>query len=428
MRGLLAMGVLLAALSLPGFSSTAWAAAEKTVKSGKTGKRLDNVNRALGKAREKAGRLKEKADVIEQDLARLRRDMVAAAKIIQAQEARASGLLKALETLKREEAGMKAVLASSRGQMASVLVALQRVARYPPEALMMQPVSPADTVRSAILLRAAVPEIKRRAFRLREDMESLGQARREMSEKQTQLAAVVDGLDAERKRLAVLFGQKTALKHRTLAERRTEARRVKSLAGEAATLRDLLNRLNKARPKRITKAAPGTAKPPLSTVKPRQKEAMAAAEPSGNVSVTVTGLPAGLTGAPISSQRGKLPSPVIGRIVGRFGQTLGTGLNRKGMKLETTSGAQVVVPYEGRVVYAGTFRGYGELLIIEHGEGYHSLLSGLARIDSTMGQWVVSGEPVGVMGRSKRRNPVLYVELRRNGQPINPLPWLSAKR
>jgi septal ring factor EnvC (AmiA/AmiB activator) len=142
----------------------------------------------------------------------------------------------------------------------------------------------------------------------------------------------------------------------------------------------------------------------------------------------VSGLPAGLTGAPISSQRGKLPPPVIGRIVGRFGQTLDTGLTRKGMKLQTTPGAQVVAPFEGRVVYAGKFRGYGELLIIEHGEGYHSLLSGLARIDSTMGQWVVSGEPVGVMGRSNRRKPVLYIELRRNGQPINPLPWLSAKR
>jgi septal ring factor EnvC (AmiA/AmiB activator) len=119
---------------------------------------------------------------------------------------------------------------------------------------------------------------------------------------------------------------------------------------------------------------------------------------------------------------------VVGRIIGRFGQTLSTGLTRKGMRLQTASGAQVVAPYEGRVVYAGKFRGYGELLIIEHGEGYHSLLSGLARIDNTIGQWVVAGEPVGVMGRPDSRKPVLYVELRRNGQPINPLPWLAAHK
>ncbi len=150
--------------------------------------------------------------------------------------------------------------------------------------------------------------------------------------------------------------------------------------------------------------------------------------PPPETGATVAGLPAGLTGAPISGQRGKLPPPAVGRIVGRYGQTTRTGLTKKGISLQTASGAQVVAPYEGRVVYAGIFRGYGELLIIEHGEGYHSLLSGLARIDGTMGQWVVAGEPVGVMGRPDNAKPVLYVELRRNGQPINPLPWLSAQR
>jgi len=411
----LAVVFLIAAMALP-----AHAAPEK----GKTGKRLEDVNRTLGQAREKTRRLKKKADEIEQGLARLRRDMVAAAKIIQAQESRAYGLVRALAGLKVEEEAKLSRLAANRGHMAKVLVALQRVARYPPEALMMQPMSPVDTVRSAILLRATVPEIKRRAFRLREDLESLSAARRAMAEKRIQLASVAGGLEEERKRLAVLFGRKTAVKHRTQAERRAEARRLKSLVGEAVTLRDLLKKLNKARAKPVARPAPRAPKPG----KTRPDVAVGATKPAAIPAATVTGLPAGLTGAPITSQRGKLPAPVVGRIVGRFGQTLATGLKRKGMRLETAPGAQVVAPYEGRVVYAGKFRGYGELLIIEHGEGYHSLLSGLARIDSTMGQWVVSGEPVGVMGRSDRWKPILYVELRRNGQPINPLPWLSAKR
>ena len=408
LKGLAAV-VFVSVISLP---------AQAASENGKTGKRLEDVKRAMGQTQKKAYRLKKKADEVEQDLARLRRDMVSAAKIIQAQESRASGLMKSLAGLKAEEDAKVARLAANRGHMASVLVALQRVARYPPEALMMQPMSAADKVRSAILLRAAVPEIKRRAFRLREDLESLSQARSKMSEKQVQLAGITDGLEAERKRLAVLFGQKTVLKHRTLAERRREARRLKSLSGEADTLKDLLKKLSTARPRTAARRSFLT-RPPSSANKS-----------SGNAkpSATVAGLPAGLTGAPISSRRGKLPPPVIGRIVGRFGQTLSTGLTRKGIKLQTTPGAQVVAPFEGRIVYAGKFRGYGELLIIEHGEGYHSLLSSLARIDSTMGQWVVSGEPVGVMGRSDRRKPVLYVELRRNGQPINPLPWLSAKR
>jgi len=104
------------------------------------------------------------------------------------------------------------------------------------------------------------------------------------------------------------------------------------------------------------------------------------------------------------------------------------GLTSKGISIATVEGAQVVAPYAGRVVYAGAFRGYGQLLIIEHGEGYHSLMAGLTRIDSVIGQWVLAGEPIGVMGRAESENPSLYVELRRNGRPINPLPWLAARK
>ena len=394
----------------------------------KSAERLEKVQRALGQGREKARQLKKKADQIEQDLALLRRDMVAAANIIQAQERRASDLIKSLDELKAREDAKLARLASQRGQLSGVLMALQRVARYPPEALMMQPISPADTVRSAILLRAVVPEIKRSALRLREDLESLAKARRQMAEKKAQLTGVTTGLENERKRLAVLFGQKTAVKYRTLTARKAETRRLKSLSGEAATLRELLQKLNKARPRLGPRLVPRLGPRAQPRRKPSKPGESTAKTDTYVPPETILGLPAGLTGAPISGQRGKLPPPVVGRIIGRFGQTLSTGLTRKGIRLQSAPGAQVVAPYEGRIVYAGKFRGYGELLIIEHGEGYHSLLSGLARIDSTMGQWVVAGEPVGVMGHPDGRKPVLYVELRRNGQPINPLPWLAAQK
>ena len=307
-------------------------------------------------------------------------------------------------------------LKARRGQLAKVLVALERVARYPPEALMTQPIPPSDTVRSAILLRAAVPEIEARALRLRDDIDSLAAARRDVAAKKAQFDQVTLGLETERRRLAALFGQQTALKHRTLAQARAAARRMNELAAQATDLRELLDRVRKSRQQlaeRTRAAAP----------KPGKDES-----PRPETAPTVEGLPAGLTGAPITGQRGKLPPPVVGRILGRYGEVSSTGLTQKGLTLETAPGAQVVAPYEGNVVYAGQFRGYGELLIIEHGEGYHSLLAGLSRIDSTIGQWVVAGEPVGVMGRTDTRRPVLYVELRRNGQPINPLPWLAAQR
>jgi len=220
-------------------------ASAQTKKPG-AGTRLKEVERALDEGRKKAQSLSKKSQEIEQDLAKLRRNMVAAARIIQEQERRAAGLVRALIDLEKQEKAKMAWLAASRGQLAGILGALQRVARYPPEALITQPMPPSDTVRSAILLRAAVPEIEHRAVVLRDDLESLAKSRQAIAEKKKQLTDITTGLENERKRLASLFGQKTVLKHQTQAQRQAEARRFKSLAGEAATLRDLLNNLKKS--------------------------------------------------------------------------------------------------------------------------------------------------------------------------------------
>ena len=120
-----------------------------------------------------------------------------------------------------------------------------------------------------------------------------------------------------------------------------------------------------------------------------------------------------------------LMMPARGRVVATFGEREGGAATSKGISILTRAAAQVVAPYDGRVRYAGQFRLYGQILIIEHGERYHTVLAGLDRIDAVVGQWVLAGEPVGIMGRSGGDDPVLYLELRRSGQPINPLPWLA---
>jgi septal ring factor EnvC (AmiA/AmiB activator) len=109
-----------------------------------------------------------------------------------------------------------------------------------------------------------------------------------------------------------------------------------------------------------------------------------------------------------------------------FGGISPTGDSARGITLATRPGAEVVAPFDGRVVFAGAFRGYGQILIIGHGDGYHSLVAGLDRIDSSVGQWLVAGEPIGRMSANEAK-PRLYLELRHNGQPINPLPWLATR-
>ncbi len=403
--------VLAVSLALAGL---AWAGADAAEgeKDGAAaaGQRLREIERAIDAGRRESQTLKRKAAALELEMATLRQGMVDAARLIQDHEQRVAELRRRLAELDVRQAAKEDVLKGQRRQMGRVLSALQRVARFPPEALIAQPMTPADTVRSAILLRAAVPEIELQVQRLRDDLGVLARARDEAARRRAELARTVTGMEAQRKRLRDMLGKKSRLRRRTVTKSQAAERRVRALARQATTLRELLSTIEAERDRRRADETAG-----------RQR---AAASPDDKPK---TSPPPGISGRPITLARGTLPFPVVGRIVRRYGQADKGGLTSKGINVQTSSAAQVVATYEGRVVFAGPFRGYGQLLIIEHGEGYHSLLAGMARIDSSIGQWVLVGEPVGVMGRGSGSKPVLYVELRRNGQPINPLPWLATR-
>jgi septal ring factor EnvC (AmiA/AmiB activator) len=136
---------------------------------------------------------------------------------------------------------------------------------------------------------------------------------------------------------------------------------------------------------------------------------------------------------PFTEARGLLPLPVQGRRVLAFGDRTQYGSQSKGIVIETRQGAQVVSPADGWIVHAGEFRSYGQLLIINAGGGYHILLAGLSQIDVQLGQFVLAGEPVGVMSTAGKAAqpkapdapvlPVLYVEFRKDKRPIDPDPW-----
>lgn len=162
------------------------------------------------------------------------------------------------------------------------------------------------------------------------------------------------------------------------------------------------------------------------------KVAMVELAPGG--SSLITGSPGRIKPAiPFSDARGKLPLPAQGRRALTFGERTQFGGQSKGMVIETRASAQVTSPCDGWVVYAGEFRSYGQLLIINAGDGYHVLLAGLSQIDVQPGQFVLTAEPVGTMSGGQKNSspapvsgPVLYVELRKDGRPIDPDPWWAS--
>ena len=354
------------------------------------GETLHDVERELGEARHRSEALTREAETLAGEAARLRAESVAAARKAQELEAQASALEEEIARLDARDADRRTALSGERHRLAQLLAAVERIARHPPAALLAEPTGAADAVRGAILLRAAVPAVEAKARALGRELQGVAALRREIAARRAELAETGHMLAVERQRIAALAEDKARLEKETRTESRDEQRRAAALAAQAESLRELMARLEA---ERLAKA--------------EREAARAAAAPQQ---------------PPAVSQA----LPARGEILRGFGDEDEAGAKARGITIRTRAEAQVTAPADGEVVFAGPFRGFGQLLIIATGADYHALLGGLARIDAEVGQSVLAGEPVGVMQGSSKDGPALYFELRRKGQPINPLPWLAA--
>lgn len=391
-------------------------------------RRLKEVEQELRRSRVEQEEHQRRAQALALELGELNKETVAVARQAQEHEEDLSELETRLAVLNRRERDDAEALERRRRQTIGVLTAVQRLAWRPTEALLAQPTSPADTVRSAILLRAALPRIEDDAKLLRQELQELATLREEIAQKRHQVALMAGKLDVEQRRMKALMERKQQLQRAAEEKNQEAGRRLDKLAAEANDLRDLMQRLEEEQKQRRLaedKAAKEAAKEAAKSGRIAHPAAPAAepdkpAQPAAAVAMVVPAVP-------FSERQGNLPFPARGQVVAQFGQATDVGTSHKGITIETRPGAQVIAPYDGQVAFSGTFRGYGLLLIIEHGEGYHTLLAGMSRIDSLVGQRLMAGEPVGVMANTEGK-PNLYFELRRNGQPVNPLPWLTARK
>lgn len=450
-------------------------------------KRLKELEQALQKGQAEREQIRLKAAAQAKELAGLKVDMVTAARAVQEHEESLSELELQLSDLNQLEREKSAALDLKRQQLNGVLTALQRLAYRPSEALLAQPTSPADTVRSAILLRDVTPRIQQAANELRSDLDSLTSLRADVTRQRKKISETTIKLDQEHRRLAAMYDRKSDMQAQTESQQRDQEKRLQAMATEAQDLRDLMVRLEEERKRREKEAAEKAAaekaareaerlaakeaarkareaeiaaakaarEAELAQQKAEQekkqaemanakaakeaeaqarqaaKEAQAAADKAAQDAAASEAREKAQAAVQadksFSRGQGDMPFPARGNVVTKFGQTDASGSPSKGLVIETRPEAQVIAPYDGHVVFAGPFRGYGLLLIIEHSEGYHTLLAGMARIDGNVGQHLVAGEPVGVMAQTEGK-PLLYVELRRNGQPVNPLPWLTARK
>lgn len=386
---------------------------------GSTGKSLESVEKKLEIKKLERQKLKAQAAKLKSEVKDLSRNMVTAAKRVQEQEVKVFEIENELSALSRNAKLKEDRLAQRGDQFSGVVMALTRMSRIPTEALIVQPMAPEDMVRSAILLRSAVPQLEHSARAIRDELDGLSIARAEVEERRAVLVSASKSLIDEQKKLETIIKRKTAMRAEAISKSRAANSQMRLLSKQAKTLRELLSKIESSRAE-IAARMDGRDDNLVATTTPNRRIATA---PGLADSQAERREPVGS----ISKSRGQLPFPVIGSLVGHYGENLGNGATRKGISIETRYRAQVISPFDGKVVFSGPFRGYGQLLIIDHGEGYHSLLAGLGRIDAVLGNPVLAGEPVAVMSETGEP-PVLYIEFRRENEPVNPLPWLARRK
>ncbi|MAK63465.1 MAG: hypothetical protein CMF75_01785 [Maricaulis sp.] len=366
-------------------------------------------------AAERAAAIRRQAEEMAQDIALMQRQLVDLGQRVGANESAALQTETRLTELEAEETELLARLAEDREALMTLLAAIQRIESQAPPAILAAPGDAADAARAASLMADVAPALRERADALAAQLSHLRTVRSDIEAEQTRLASTEDTLAAQRLELEVLIAERRGLE----ARRRNEAVEllaVASSAGERArSIRSLIGELS-----RMAEVTP--------SLNPRRLE-IADAIPAPRMRPTRDMVAARPPPAPLQTlrfadARGRLQSPASGAITRRFGHVAEDGTRSDGIFIRTRPRAQVVSPFDARVEFAGPFNTYGGLLILNVGDDYYIVLAGMAVTYASVGQSVLAGEPVGAMPDQSQPAPDLYLELRRDGDAIDPAPWI----
>ena len=385
---------------------------------------LEAVRAEQRRTLENEARLKREIESIGDDRRKFNQQLLETASRVVAVEERVAQTQARLEPLDDREQVLRTSLEQRRGVIAEVLAALQRIGRQAPSALVIRAEDALQSVRSAMMLGAVLPEMRQQAEVLAADLAELVSLRQQIAGERDRLARDLFVLADERQRLSLFIDERQKRLGEAEQALADERQRAAQLGRQAENLNQLIAKLEHgldtaARAARAAARASEDAK--ASSGRPD----LAALKDPGRLSPAVA----------FASAKGTLPLPVTGARIKEFGAADGLGGTEKGVSIAARPGGQITAPCDGWVVYAGPFRNYGQLLILNAGGGYHVLLAGMERISVDLGQFVVTGEPVAVMGSRAQAaatvtagsgQPVLYVEFRKDGTPVDPGPWWAA--
>jgi len=405
-------------LSLPLALLAAPAQAQPTVRD------LRAAEQAAEQRRQDAENAAARARALAEEEVALAARRVELAALAQAAEAEVADVSERLEAARAAGARAARQIADRANAMRPLLPVMLRLSLYPAETVLAIPGEPEDALRGALVLRGLIRRLEEEATALREAQVAAQEAEWLAAREALALEAAergareaVAGLEAELAVARTRRGDAEAAEERAATQAAAAAARASDLADVLARLqRDRQRREADARANAAARQAEQARQAAEAEREQRLAEQAASAAPRS----------AAQRQAAVPVPSGGRALPVAGRIATAWGQSAPGGPHR-GLTYAASGGARVVSPCNGRAVYAAPFRSFGLLLIVDCGGGYHFVLAGLERLDASAGQRLLAGEPIGILGGTGASGGSLYVELRRNGQPVDPRPWFAAR-
>ena len=288
--------------------------------------------------------LKEKLSASEAELAESRKSLVQLAKDIQENEKSLLALETRITALKTEQETLDRKIKNDYGSMSELVTALQRIRRIPTETLIIRPGAPLETAQTALLLRSVLPAINDRARLMSNDLSRMHEIESSLKNDRQNALESSDKLKAQKKDIEKLVEKRDRLYRATRTDYQLKVEQIARMAAEAENLSQVLARIE------------STPAPPA---RHKEKKSSASSKLPG----------------------GKWRPPMDGKVISAFGTPDKIGAITKGIKIAGRSGGLVTTPVSGIVRFAGPFRNYGNMVIVEHGSGFHSLMSGLSRLD-----------------------------------------------
>ncbi|CAN7245937.1 murein hydrolase activator EnvC [Phyllobacterium sp. LjRoot231] len=395
-------------------------------KRARTAKELEDLTGQISLSSDRVTALDNEISTLKKDQTTITAALIQSAKTEKKLSEDITGFSDKLVDLREREDSIKTSLKARRGALAEVLAALQRMGLNPPPAILVRPDDALASVRSAVLLGAVVPEMRQQTEVLIADLKDLTRVKTSIAEEQSRLTAALSGQAEEKKRLDLLLAEKQKMQTTSEETRLAEQQRAEDLARRATSLRDLIASMEKDM-QEVKKAADEASALEQQKIAASQQRADDFASNQSRLSAQVN----------FASLKGHLSMPAAGKLVKHFGDEDGVGGVVQGDTLETAAGATITSPADAIVLYAGAFRSYGQLLILDAGNGYHVVLAGMNKINVSQNQFVLAGEPVGVMNKQLIAStapvpmgngaPMLYIEFRKDTKPVNPAPWWAER-